>query len=339
MRLPSLMPTRSDDALAIVNGLAGDSLEERGSPLATPMTLRTGDTVLPLDTVDRRALAAALDDADVEPTGRICVLVHGLMSTESIWKLPGAPGTTYGTELAAEHGLTVLSLRYNTGRRIVTNGRELAELLARLVRAWPVRVREIDLIGHSMGGLVIRAACHVGWSVRPRGRRWPFGRPWPSLLRRVVLIGVPNTGAGLASLVDSVGATLASVPIPAVRVIGERLERRSAGIKDLRRGTILDDDAPASPSSRLRRRLTGRADRGDVGRRTRELIVVGTVTGDPDGRVSRLLGDAIVGSDSAAGRSPDGDLFPDADTLVMPRITHNALAHHPDVAAAIAAWW
>ena len=40
------------------------------------------------------------------------------------------------------------------------NGRELAALLERLVEEWPVPVSELVLLGHSMGGLVARSACH-----------------------------------------------------------------------------------------------------------------------------------------------------------------------------------
>ena len=61
-------------------------------------------------------------------TPRICVLVHGLMSTESIWRFPDDPAVTYGSLLADEHDVTVVSVRYNTGRHISTNGRELADL-------------------------------------------------------------------------------------------------------------------------------------------------------------------------------------------------------------------
>ena len=68
------------------------------------------------------------------------MLVHGLMSTESIWRFPNDPSTTYGTLLADDHDVTVLSVRYNTGRHISTNGRELAQLLNHLVSVWPVRV-------------------------------------------------------------------------------------------------------------------------------------------------------------------------------------------------------
>jgi pimeloyl-ACP methyl ester carboxylesterase len=42
------------------------------------------------------------------------------------------------------------------------NGQHLAGLLDRLTAAWPGQLEEILLIGHSMGGLVIRSACHYG---------------------------------------------------------------------------------------------------------------------------------------------------------------------------------
>ena len=49
LRLAKAVPGRRDDVVAIVNGLFGDTLEDRSSRWATPMTLRLGETVLPLD--------------------------------------------------------------------------------------------------------------------------------------------------------------------------------------------------------------------------------------------------------------------------------------------------
>src|SRR5690606_41946817 len=39
---------------------------------------------------------------------------------------------------------------------------ELAALLESLVSNWPVPVQRLILVGHSMGGLLIRSACHYG---------------------------------------------------------------------------------------------------------------------------------------------------------------------------------
>jgi hypothetical protein len=324
---------RSDDAVAIVNGLFGDSLDDRGSRLATPMTLRLGDTVLP---DDRRLLPGFLDAVVPTVGSRLCVLVHGLMSTEGIWHFPQDATTTYGSLLAAEQDMTVLSVRYNTGRHVSVNGRELARRLDELVRAWPVRVREINLIGHSMGGLVVRSACHYGRATRSVAWPFPIGRRWTSKVRRVVLIGVPNTGAGLEALVNSASAALWSVPVPATRLVGLGLDRRSAGIRDLRFGAIVDDDWLEHDPDARRRPHPHRAVRL---RRADHLVIAGSVTADPEHPVARVLGDALVTSSSAAGQSDDGELFSGATVRMFPKLTHNALAHHPAVYDAIADWW
>ena len=73
---------------AVINGLFGDALAEQGSRLEIPMSIRTrsGDEV-PLD---HDGLALAFPDA----RPRLCVFVHGLVSTESIWRFPGHPDRT-----------------------------------------------------------------------------------------------------------------------------------------------------------------------------------------------------------------------------------------------------
>ena len=56
-------------------------------------------------------------------------------------------------------------------------------------------------------------------------------------------------------------------------------------------------------------------------------------------RPVRLLGDALVTEASATGAIDDLELFPDATVRIFPKVTHNALAHHPDVDDAITSWW
>ncbi|NNF55379.1 MAG: alpha/beta hydrolase [Acidimicrobiales bacterium] len=332
-RLLGALPGLGDDAVAIVNGLFGDTLDERASRLAIPMTIRMGDTVLPLhQEIPRRGLGAVMPNA----SPRICVLVHGLMSTEAIWGFPNESSTTYGTLLGQDHDMTVLSVRYNTGRHISSNGRELAQLLDVLVRAWPVRVSEINLIGHSMGGLVVRSACHYGESLRLFRRPFRIRRRWTPKVRRIVLIGVPNDGAGLEAFVNSTSAALWALPLPPSRWLGLGLDRRSAGIKDLRFGLIHDEDwLKQDPGSRHRihPHLPHRL------RRAEHLVIAGTVTADPEHPIARRIGDALVTSSSAAGRVEEGELFPGATFQLFPRLTHNTLAHHPDVYRAMTDWW
>ena len=331
------LPGRRDDVIAVVNGLFGDALDERDSQFATPMTFRAGAVVLPLERdTPRAALAELIPDA----SPRICLLVHGLMSTESVWGFPGDASTTYGTLLARDHGVTALTVRYNTGRHISTNGRELAEILSWLMRAWPVPVREINLIGHSMGGLVVRSACHYARTVRPRGRRLPVGRRWTSRVRRVVLIGVPNTGAPLEVLVNTVSAGLWALPVPATRLVGLGLDRRSAGIKDLRFGAIADEDWLEQDPGTRSPRHPHRALRLP---HARCLTIAGIVTADPEHPLAKVVGDALVTSSSASGLTRQAgveeELFAGATHHLFPKVSHIALAHHADAHAVIDAWW
>jgi hypothetical protein len=201
-------------ALAALNGAIGDALERDGSALALRMTLRyRGADVDP----DAPAVAA---------TGRIAVFLHGLGETDASWRLRGH--LTYGERLQRDLGHTPLELRYNSGRCISDNGRDLAVLLDRLAAAWPAPMEEIVLVGHSMGGLVARSACH-------------HGGDWTDVLRYVVCLGAPHRGAPLAKGAHLLGWTLQQAPETAP--FGRVVDGRSAGIKDLRHGL----DVPSLP--------------------------------------------------------------------------------------------
>ena len=102
------------------------------------------------------------------------VFLHGLAGWEGSWwgrHRDGEVPRSYGDELHESLGVTPLYVRYNTGRRIADNGADLAETLDRLVAAWPVPPTSLTLVGHSMGGLVIRAACHAGAEPTDRPER------------------------------------------------------------------------------------------------------------------------------------------------------------------------
>lgn len=332
------LPGRGTDVLAVVNGLFGDALAQQDSSLAITMSFRTcaGEEV-PLE---RKALAATLPRV----TGSLCVLVHGLMSSESVWGFPARPDHTYGELLARDWGLTPLYVRYNSGRRISTNGRELAAMLRALAAEWPVRLQEINLIGHSMGGLVIRSACHYGTISGTLRERARLRRPWPAKVKRIVLLGTPNTGASLEVIANQISVRMWSLPIPVTRLIGAGIDRRSDGIKDLRWGAVLDEDwLERDPSSTQRPELHPVR----VPRRAKYLIVAGSLTVDREGRnhpVNQLLGDALVTPSSAAGRLHGGrrgvGVLPSRVTVrSRPRTNHIALANRPEVYREIAHWW
>ena len=69
-------------------------------------------------------------------------------------------GHDHGAALARDLAYTPVYLHYNSGLHVSVNGRVFAEQLESLVQRWPVPLTELVLIGHSMGGLVARSACH-----------------------------------------------------------------------------------------------------------------------------------------------------------------------------------
>lgn len=223
-------------ALAAINGVLGDQLEAEGNPLATRMSLRMNGAAL-----DYAALGAA------PVGGKILLLVHGLCMNDMQWQpkqtLPkGEPPTAaqdYASWLAQNLGYQPIYLRYNSGRHISDNGRELSAQLQRLVALWPQPITEIAVVAHSMGGLVVRSAC--AQALQQPLESAASGHPgWPSLLRKIAFLGTPHHGAPLeraGNLVDMLlEATRWSAPLAKLGQL------RSAGITDLRRGNLLAQD-------------------------------------------------------------------------------------------------
>ena len=167
--------------LAALNGVVGDHLAATDNPLAIPMRLRRDGR--PLELV-RQALAAALPGAG----GRPLLLVHGSCLDDLSFR---RGGHDLGAALARDLGLTPVSLRYNTGLHVSTNGRALADLLEALLREWPVPVERLTIVAHSMGGLLARSACHYAAAA---------GQGWLGRLGDAVFLGTPHHGTPLADL-------------------------------------------------------------------------------------------------------------------------------------------
>jgi pimeloyl-ACP methyl ester carboxylesterase len=268
--------------IAVLDGLIGDALEE-GSDLAEPMAVRVdGRLVAP----ERAALAEAFPAA----TPRLVVFVHGLMGTELGWKWFGGPsGESYGDRLARDVGATAVYVRYNTGRHVSENGQSLCELLEQVVRTWPVEVEQIALVGHSMGGLVSRSACHRGAGA---------GAEWVRRVRHVVSLGTPHMGAPLAQTVHYASAALSA--LPETRPFGSFLRRRSGGIRDLRQGSLVDEDWRDCDPDALRSAACREV---PLLEGATHHFVAATVTRSAKHPLGRLIGDWLVLEPSASGRS------------------------------------
>jgi pimeloyl-ACP methyl ester carboxylesterase len=206
--------------LAVVNGVLGDYLHETANPLAIEMELRHAGRAVAL-APDR--LRAAIPAA----RSKIVVLVHGSCMTDSQFM---RAGHDHGAALARDLGYTPLYLRYNSGLHISTNGQAFAALLDPLLAAWPVDVDELVLLGHSMGGLVARSACHAATE---------HGYRWLDRVRALITIGSPHHGAPLERGGSWIDRLLEVSPYTAPFGVLGRI--RSAGVTDLRYGNVLDE--------------------------------------------------------------------------------------------------
>lgn len=301
------------EAIAALNGIYGDELAARDNTLAAPMAVRVDGHPVAL-TPD--AVTAAFP----APTDTLVVFLHGLCQTESSWHRAPRPSEDadprwYGDRLREDLGVTPIQIRYNTGLHISTNGRAFDELLTRLVEVWPVPVRRIALVGHSMGGLVARSACHYG---HEQNRRWTRAT------QQVVCLGSPHLGADLEKGVNA--ATWLLIRLRETRAIAELLNLRSDGIKDLRFGSVLDDDwADAHPDEFLR----DRCGEAPFLPHVRYHFVA---TSAAPAALGLLFGDHLVRPSSASGRGRKRRLpFGDDDGLVMTGLHHFDLLNHPQI--------
>jgi pimeloyl-ACP methyl ester carboxylesterase len=299
-------------------GLMGDRLERERSELHEPVSVRVeGLAVSPDAAALRRAFPAASD--------RLVVFLHGLMGTEFYWRWGGQGEADYGERLAGDLGYTPLYLRYNSGLHISENGRAVATLLERVLAAWPVEVRGVALVGHSMGGLVARSACHYGDQHR---------HAWTERVRHVVSLGTPHLGAPLAQGVHVASVALSS--LPETRMLGSFLRRRSAGIRDLRHGSLVDEDWRGQDQDSLR---AAACQEVPLLAGAKHCFVSASITRSPQHPLGRLLGDTLVLVASASGRSRTRRIpFEDRHGHHVGGAHHLALLNHPEVYEQLRGW-
>ena len=263
-RLPETKSNAKRDALiAAINGLCGDYLVETNNPLAARMSLRYRG--MELDPKQADAVPAA--------SGKVLLFIHGLCLNDGHWT---RDGVNHGEMLANELGYTPLYLRYNTGLPIADNGRKLAAMLEGLLRNWPVKLCELVIAGHSMGGLVARSACHYGRLASHR---------WPQQLSKLVFIGTPHHGAPLERGGKRVNFLMDLSPYaaPFTRIA----KKRSSGITDLGHGSIVDETTGFVP----------------LPSGVECYAMAATLAKKPSRIHERLIGDGLVPLDSALGRS------------------------------------
>lgn len=297
-----------ETTLAVLNGLVGNYLARTNNGLATEMSLFHHDRPL---VPEREALRIAHPEA----RPRVVVFVHGLMNTESIWRMPD--GTDYGSLLEHELDWTACYVRYNTGVAIADNGTRLSALLQSLIDAYPVPLEELLLVGFSMGGLVIRAACHASEVAQHN---------WRARVRRIVYVGTPHLGAPGERLGKLTSSVLASIPNAYTRLIAEIVNLRSDGIQDLAHAVLRHEDREVA------RKLWDLRDARHPVPLLPEIehhLIAGSLFVDP--RLALLFGDSVVTMTSATYGGQALELLPPERVHMLPGLGHIALAHHPEV--------
>ncbi len=304
-------------AVGALNGAFGDALERRQSPLAVQLTLRrAGRSVTPV----ADSLAHAYPDA----TPRLAVFLHGLGSSEDAWNRAADRVPTYGARLRLELDYTPIYVRYNSGRHISENGRELGRLLEQVQREWPTELTEIALIGHAMGGLLARSACHYG-----------AGSRWVGHVRHVVALGSPHHGAPFEHVARATSAAFSR--LPETRAVTKALSVRSAGVRDLGGGYLVDEDWSGADRD---------AHHPDPGREipflrtANHYFVSASLTRSAEAPLGRLLGDLLVLRSSAWAHGRQGERlrFPVDNYRHIGAANHFDLLNHPAVGDQLVRW-
>jgi pimeloyl-ACP methyl ester carboxylesterase len=303
--------TSTQALLAALNGVLGDYLVLSESPLAIPMHFRRGGKILQ---------DAELLEIISQSNGKLLIMAHGLCMNDLQWS---REGHNHGAELAKESGMGDIYLHYNTGQHISDNGKQFADLLQSLVNLSNKQL-ELNILGHSMGGLVSRSAVNVGQN---------SGHQWPELLNNLVFLGSPHHGAVLekaGNLIDLIlGANSYTAPLARLAKV------RSSGITDLRYGNVQELDwnkterFEFSGDQRLPLPLPDR---------TKCFAIAASIKEN----VNHPLGDGLVQMKSALGEheKPEFDLqIPDKRKWVGTQIHHMQLLSEIKVYQVLKAWF
>lgn len=246
-----------------MNGVFGDKLVEWDHPLAVPMEL-----------VDEHGHDVLLPELQSASPQGVVLFIHGLCLSEGDWQ--GHHHSLF-VERLRQQGYGVAWLRYNTGLPIWKNG----ELLDRLLTSnWnSTDDKQLLLMGHSMGGLVIRSACHYAQQSQPQSSQWL------SALSHAAYIASPHDGAPMEKIGNLANSLLGVTPY--ARPLMALGNIRSLGIRSLRHANV----TPPHDDSHQQRPLP-------VYEGCEHLLIGARRFYEPG---QRWLGDGLVPEESAMG--------------------------------------
>ncbi len=204
--------------ISAINGVLGDYLEEKKNPLAIQMQFLYKNEV-----VNEDELSKILEKSG----GKLAILLHGSCMNYLQWN---RQEHDHGQALYSDLGVIPVYLYYNTGLHISENGKQLSQLLEKMLTKLPSST-EIFFIAHSMGGLLSRSSCYYAEKNQHK---------WLKNLKKIVFLGTPHHGAPLEKIGNWMDTVLDSNPYS--EPLSRLVKIRSAGITDLRYGNIIKDD-------------------------------------------------------------------------------------------------
>lgn len=305
-----LLPNRLKQVVNVINGMIGDHLVTNNNALAVPMML-----------YDRygQPLSKKL-------SGRVIILCQGLCLSYLSWH--PCEADSLGENIAlAQPETTVLYLDYNSGKRISQNGRQLSYKLQQLVDNNP-DITQIDLVGYSMGGLVSRSALFYGQQNR---------LDWIDRVGNLITLGSPHQGAVLERISYYVLHIISKFPFAAS--LSKMGNIRSAGIIDLRHGSIRDEDWQyLKQRDVLPEEFRHPA---ELPNHIRTYLVAGTIVeGIYDSKASSLVGDGLVTVDSALAEADESHALyvPEGRKAIFYGVNHLNLQYDKRVHAQVIQW-
>lgn len=281
-----------------INGVMGDKLHDWQHPLA--LTLRV---------VDQDGLPQSLPALHTTSSRGVVLFIHGLCLSEWDWQSPAHEGFV---QQLRKQGYAVAWLCYNSGLPIWENGATLARLLA---QDWPAgQERSLMLVGHSMGGLLIRSAVCQAENAGAGG--------WLADLTHVACLASPHGGAPLEKIGNFANSLLGvspySKPLMALGNI------RSLGIRSLRHGNVIPPvDA------------TGQQYPLPFNAGFRHFLLAARMGNDP---AKRWLGDGLVPVPSALGEGHFPESHPQLERAFIDDMGHIRLLQDSRTYQALGCW-
>jgi hypothetical protein len=154
------------------------------------------------------------------------------------------------------------------------------------------------------------------------------------LARHVIFLGSPHLGAPLEKAANVAAWLLRRTDV--TRPFADALDARSVGIKDLRFGSLLDEDWQSVDLDAL---LVDRTGEVPFLEGANHYFVAATVTRDPRHPLGVAVGDLLVREPSASGRGRVRHTqFPLENGRHFGPMNHFDLLNHPDVYDQMRRW-